>query len=171
MESFLGSIFAFGGNFAPQGTFPCDGRLLSIAQYSALFSILGTTYGGDGVQTFALPDLRGRAAAGWGDGPGLTPVQLGQAYGSENVTLLRSNLPPVVPPLYAAADASSEIAAGHLLGTADGNMYAQGSPNTTLNPNSFHSGLSGSHTPVEIQGPRLGVFFYIVAEGIYPSRG
>ncbi len=170
MESFIGSIFAFGGNFAPQGTFPCDGRLLEINEYSPLFSILGTTYGGDGVTTFALPDLRGRAATGWGDGPGLTPVELGQVYGAERVSLRPGNLPPVTPPLYAAGDANSATAANHLLGTADGGMYAHGSPNSTLSPSSFRSGLQGAGAPVGTVGPRLGVFFYIVVAGIYPNR-
>jgi microcystin-dependent protein len=171
MESFIGSIFAFGGTFAPRGTMPCDGRILPIAQYTALFSILGTTYGGDGRTTFALPDLRGRAAAGVGNGPGLNPVQLGEVYGAESVTLLPQNLPTVTPPLFAAASADTETAANNVLGTADGLMYAPGSPDTQLNAGSFQSGLVGNGTPLQTVGPRLGVYFFIVVEGIYPPRG
>lgn len=92
-EPFLGEIRAVGFNFAPRGWAQCNGQLLSIAQNSALFSLLGTTYGGDGVQTFALPDLRGRAAVGVGTGPGLSPIVQGQDGGAQQVTLTSLNLP------------------------------------------------------------------------------
>ena len=82
MEPFIGQIIMFGGNFAPRGWAYCDGTLLPISQYSALFSILGTIYGGDGRTTFALPDLRGRVAMHPGSGPGLTPRSLGEKGGS-----------------------------------------------------------------------------------------
>ena len=85
----------FGGNFAPRGWALCDGALLSISQNQALFSILGTTYGGDGRTTFQLPDLRGRVAMHAGSGPGLTPRQLGQKAGTETNTLSNANLPNI----------------------------------------------------------------------------
>lgn len=87
MEAFIGTILLFAGNFAPRGWALCHGQQLSIQQNAALFSILGTTYGGDGVRTFALPDLRGRVAVGWGGGPGLSPCELGERGGAESVTL------------------------------------------------------------------------------------
>jgi microcystin-dependent protein len=170
MESFIGSIFAFGGNFAPKGTMACDGRILQIAKYSALFSILGTTYGGDGRATFALPDLRGVAPIGWGNGPGLSPVALGQLSGTESTTLTRGNLPAVPATLSAAGDANSETASGNIFGTADGNMY-NGGPADTVMSAPVRNGLSGSSAPIGTVGPRLGVYFFIVTEGIYPSRG
>lgn len=80
MEPFIGQIILFAGNFAPKGWALCDGRLLPIATYSALFSILGATYGGDGIQTFGLPDLRGRAPIGFGQGPGLSEVEPGRHH-------------------------------------------------------------------------------------------
>lgn len=100
-EPYLGQIIMFAGNFAPNGWALCNGQLLSIAQNSALFAILGTTYGGDGVSTFALPNLQGRVPEHWGTGPGLPTVTIGESAGSNNVSILISNLPqhahPVVP--------------------------------------------------------------------------
>ena len=93
MEPFIGMIVQFGGNFAPRGWALCDGQLMSIAQNSALFSILGTTYGGDGRTTFALPDLRSRVPIHPGQGPGLSRYVLGQAGGVESVTLTVNNMP------------------------------------------------------------------------------
>lgn len=93
MEPFIGEIKIFGGNFAPRDYAFCQGQLLSIAQNTALFSLLGTTYGGNGQTTFALPDLRGRSPVGFGQGPGLHDIILGEAAGSENVTLTTAQLP------------------------------------------------------------------------------
>lgn len=93
MEPFIGQIMQFGGNFAPRGWAKCDGQLLAISQYSALFSILGTTYGGDGVTTFALPDLRSRMPMHSGHGPGLSAYKLGQKGGVEKVTLTSIDIP------------------------------------------------------------------------------
>src|SRR6187551_576055 len=93
MESFIASIILFAGNFAPRGWAFCQGQILSIAQNTALFSILGTTFGGNGQTTFALPDLRGRVPMHWGQGPGLTNRTLGEIGGTENVTLTVNNLP------------------------------------------------------------------------------
>ena len=91
-EPFIGQISIYAFNFAPRGWMPCDGRLLPIAQYTALFSLIGTTYGGDGRTTFALPDLRGRIVVGAGNGPGLTPRTIGEMSGTETNTLLISNV-------------------------------------------------------------------------------
>lgn len=93
MEAFIGQIIMFGGNFAPRGWALCDGQLLAISSNSALFSILGTTYGGDGRSTFGLPDLRGRAAIHPGNGPGLSNYRLGEKGGVENVTLTTAQIP------------------------------------------------------------------------------
>ena len=93
MDPFLGEIKMFAGNFAPRGWAFCQGQLMSIAQNNALFALLGTTYGGDGKTTFALPDLRGRGPIGFGTGPGLADVVQGEAGGVNDVTLLQSNMP------------------------------------------------------------------------------
>src|SRR5512139_500018 len=92
MEAFIGSIVLFAGNFAPRGWALCQGQILSIAQNTALFSILGTTYGGDGVSTFALPDLRGRVPMHPRQGPGLSPHDLGEQGGSDTVALSESEV-------------------------------------------------------------------------------
>src|SRR5438270_2669849 len=92
-EPFLGEIRMFGGNFAPRGWSLCNGQLLPIAQNTALFSLLGTTYGGNGQTTFALPDLRGRVPLHWGQGPGLSNYDLGEQTGTESVTLLSTQMP------------------------------------------------------------------------------
>src|ERR1700754_404975 len=94
MEGYIAEIRLFAGNFAPRNWAYCAGQIISIAQNTALFSLLGTTYGGNGQTTFALPDLRGRAAVGTGQGGGLTNRVLGEIGGSESVTLLVSNLAP-----------------------------------------------------------------------------
>jgi microcystin-dependent protein len=91
--SFLGEVKLFAGNFAPRSWMLCNGAMLSIAQNTALFSLLGTTYGGDGVTTFSLPDFRGRMPVGFGSGPGLTPRNYGDMSGVENVTLVSTNMP------------------------------------------------------------------------------
>ena len=93
-DPFIGEIKMFGGNFAPRDFAFCDGQLLPIAQNTALFSLLGTMYGGDGRTTFALPDLRSRVPIGQGQGPGLSPRSIGETVGSPSVTLLASQLPP-----------------------------------------------------------------------------
>jgi microcystin-dependent protein len=92
-EPFVGEIRMFGFGFAPQGWAPCNAQLVPISQNQALFSLLGTTYGGDGVTTFALPDLRSRVPAGQGQGPGLSPYAEGQAGGAETVTLAAAQMP------------------------------------------------------------------------------
>ena len=93
MDPFIGEIVMFGGNFAPRGWAFCDGQLLAIASNTALFSVLGTTYGGDGRTTFALPDLRGRVPIHPGHGPGLSAYALGQKGGTETVTLTQNQMP------------------------------------------------------------------------------
>src|SRR3954463_11082121 len=92
-EPFLGEICLYPYNFAPRGWALCNGQILPISQNTALFSLLGTTYGGNGVTTFALPDLRGRVPVSWGQGPGLSSYQLGEVGGSENETLLITQVP------------------------------------------------------------------------------
>jgi microcystin-dependent protein len=92
-DPFVGTIGIFGFNFAPRGWAQCNGQLLSIAQYSALFSLIGTYYGGDGRTTFALPDLRGRVPVNYGQGPGLSSYQIGQRGGAEQVSITIPNLP------------------------------------------------------------------------------
>lgn len=185
-QPYLGQIIMFAGNFAPNGWALCNGQLLSIAQNSALFSILGTTYGGDGVSTFALPNLQGRVPEHWGTGPGLPTVVIGEAAGSNNVSILVSNLPQhshsVAPPCsnaagtsttpvnsYPAVDAvTATFTPPSTHGTITVNTFAPTS-NQTMAP--FVSGSVGNNIPINIQQPYLAVTFIIALQGIFPSRG
>lgn len=136
MDLYIGFIWLFGGNFAPRGNFLCNGQLLSINQNSAFFSILGTTYGGDGVQTFALPNLQGRTAIGSGNGPGLTPKVLGQVSGTEAVTLTNSNLPiHNHPATLSGATSTPQAAAVAGDATSPENNYLALSPKIGSGPN------------------------------------
>ena len=174
-EPFIGQIMMFAGNFAPRDWAFCDGQLLSIAQNTALFSILGTTYGGNGQTTFALPDLRGRVPIQQGQGPGLSPYILGQASGVENVTLLISNIPAHTHSLGASSgqgDSPSPEGAVPAV-TVDPNSqqplnsYAS-TPNTSMAATSV--GLAGGSQPHTNIQPYLSINFIIALEGIFPSR-
>ena len=174
-EPYIGQIIMFAGDFAPKGWQFCQGQLLSIAQNSALFSILGTTYGGDGRTTFALPDLRGRVPIQPGQGPGLSAYGLGQAAGQENVTLLIPNIPAHNHTLTAhngqGDSASPEGALPAMVvdpNTQQALTAFSTTPNTTMASASVSlAGGSQPHTNVQ---PYLCINFIIAIEGIYPSR-
>lgn len=108
-ESYVGTICTVAFDFCPADTLPADGRVLAISQNQVLYSLLGTRFGGDGRTNFALPDLRGRAAVGAGQGPGLTAVQLGQAYGRESVPVTTANLPPAIPANFTNVKAAGTV--------------------------------------------------------------
>lgn len=171
-EPFIGQIIQAGFNFAPRGYAACDGQLLSIAQNTALFSLLGTQFGGDGRVTFGLPDLRGRVAIHQGQGPGLSNHVIGEASGQEAVTLISSEMPQHNHPV-AASNASGA------LGTPNGNFLAASSSNqtatyrptsdgSTLNPQSI--GLSGGNQPHNNMQPYLTFYFCIALQGVFPPR-
>jgi microcystin-dependent protein len=164
----------FAGNFAPRGWAFCAGQLLSISTNTALFSILGTTFGGNGVQTFALPDLRGRAPVGTGQGPGLSNIDLGEVAGAENVNLSASNMPAHNHLINCDNTGNSSTAPSGLIpGLADDRttsltIYSSNPPNATMNP--LTVGIAGSGLPFNIRDPFLGINFIIALEGIFPSR-
>jgi len=167
MDPILGQIIIFAGNFAPRGWAFCNGQLLSISQNSALFSLLGTTYGGDGQTTFALPDLRGRVLMHPGTGPGLSPRSLGEVGGVENTTLIVNNLPSHNHSLLASTSPASESSAsGNVL--SETQVYAGG--NATVGLGSTSVGLVGESQPVPNLQPYLCINAIIATEGIYPSR-
>ena len=179
MEQFLGQIIMVGFNFAPRGWAFCDGRLLSIAQNTALFSLLGTAYGGDGQTTFALPDLRGRCAVGIGQGPGLSQRAQGEMSGTENVTLIQTQMPAHTHNLMAStADGTTNVPTEAVIAAnkvpidrsnvVDGNAFVQSSPNTVMNPQSI--GAAGGNQPHNNMQPYLAMNYVIALEGIYPSR-
>jgi microcystin-dependent protein len=169
-DPFIGEIRMFGFGFAPQGWAPCNGQLLPIAQNAALFSLLGTTYGGDGQTTFALPDLRSRVPAGQGQGPGLSAYGQGQAGGAETVTLTAAQMPGHTHPVTASTSpADSGQPAGRTLARAAGHTYtARSGTSTAMNPAMLgHAGGSQPHGNLQ---PYLAVNFCITTEGIFPPR-
>lgn len=168
MEPLLGTIILFGGNFEPRGWAFCNGQSLEIAQYSALFSLLGTTYGGDGITSFRLPDLRGRVPVHAGSATGLSPRSPGEAFGSETVTLAAGQVPPHSHDLVVAnVPSTSDRAQGDML--ARSQIYSDTSgPALTLNPLSI--ALTGGGQPHDNMQPSLCVNYIIALEGIYPSR-
>ncbi|MDX1908217.1 MAG: tail fiber protein [Bacteroidia bacterium] len=183
MDGYISEVRMFGGNFAPLNWAFCSGQLLPISEYDALFAIIGTTYGGDGQTTFALPDLRGKDAVGAGAGPGLSNIALGQQVGSNSMSLITANLP----------------AHTH---TATYQLWASNQPATTTNPdNAVHAleggpnsydvnnisnvvsmradslqiagnvtGITGAGQPLDLGQPSLGLNFIICLNGIFPSQ-
>lgn len=195
MDDFLAIIKLFAGNFAIRGWAFCQGQIMAISSNTALFSLLGTTYGGNGQTTFALPDLRGRAPIGTGQGPGLQNYILGQVGGSENITLTINNMPAhthtvntsaltVTPPASTAAGTSNTpgpslvpaalptIGGGPSAVTVKG--YASQDNTTSLAPAPVTGNItvnpSGGSQPFDIRTPYLAINYIIALEGIYPSR-
>lgn len=171
-EPLLGAIFLFAGNFAPRGFALCQGQLLSIAQNTALFSILGTTYGGDGRVTFALPDLRGRAPIGAGQGPGLPAYTLGEATGSPTTTITISEMPAHNHLVSASQNADATNPQGAYPGNDSRgtpvNIYNTTTDGTMMNPMTVS--VSGGSQPLSILNPILAINYIIAMEGIFPSR-
>lgn len=169
VEPFVGEIALFAGNFAPRGWAFCDGQLLPIAQNQALFSILGTTYGGDGRTTFALPDLRGRVPVHLGTGPGLSTYDLGQNGGTETVTLTVSNLPshnhsiPANGKAPTTVDPNDAVMA-KLAKVAP--IYAKDGGSIAMKP----TGNTGGNQPLDIRQPYLTINYIIALQGIFPPR-
>lgn len=172
MDPFIGEIKMFAGDFAPTGYALCNGQLMSIAQNSALFALLGTTYGGNGQTTFALPDLRGRVPINPGSGPGLSPYQLGQSGGTENVTLQVAQIPmhnhPFAPPSNSSSQATTNPdPTGSFPGNSGANNYA-GSSDGSMGPGT--TGVQGGNQQHPNIQPYVCVNFIIALQGIFPSR-
>ena len=165
-EQMLGEVRIFAGNFAPRGWAFCEGQLLAISSNSALFSILGTTYGGDGRTTFALPDLRGRAPIGVGNGPGLSDIRMGQRGGSETSYITRLNMPAMAVSgdlegyQYPGGDWEPQAGANSVLLIGD-------SPNTRQK---VEMRVNGGNQSVNNRDPYLGVHYIIATQGYFPSR-
>jgi microcystin-dependent protein len=186
---FLGMIILVPYNFAPRGWAFCDGSLFSISQNTALFSLLGTTYGGNGVTTFALPDLRGRVPNGQGQGPGLSPYNIGQVGGVENVTLIVNQMPIhthaiTLGSLAAAARAkgapgNSQTPVGNVPAIEAAGVtatYSNQAPDSSMAPGTIAisgaptAAAAGGGQPVGILQPYLTMSYCIALEGIFPSR-
>ncbi len=180
MEGTIGEIRMFAGTFSPRTWAFCNNQLISIAQNTALFSILGTTYGGNGQTTFALPDFRGRVAVGTGTGPGLPNVTLGEMAGSPSVTLTTNNMPAHNHPLTGTVNMQINNDTAGLTDDANGRRFgAFGSVFTSANADLVNMaadvstlavGVSGGSQPVSILPPYLGMNYIICMFGIFPSR-
>jgi microcystin-dependent protein len=169
MDVFLGMIAPFGFNFAPRGWMFCNGQILLIAQNTALFSLLGTQYGGNGQTTFALPDLRGRMPISQFQGNGLTNRTIGEVGGVETVTLLTSNMPPHTHSMNAASAAPTATSpAGNMLTQMTSRTYVAGPTTVTMSPQTIS--ITGQGFPFGIMPPYLVVNWCIAVNGIFPSR-
>jgi len=188
MDAFLATILLWAANFNPRGWAFCNGQLLQISQNTALFSLLGTTFGGDGRVTFGLPDFRGRVPVGAGQGPGLGDYLLGQVGGTENVIMTLAQMPlhghavsVTINASNAQATDSIPTASIHTLAApydaANFNPvagYNNQTPNTALNIGASPNGTTtnvGGNQPMSIMQPYLGINYIIALEGIFPSRG
>jgi microcystin-dependent protein len=175
---YLGEIRMFAGNFAPQGWAFCDGQLLSVAQNQALFSLLGTTYGGDGRQSFGLPDLRGRLPLHPGQGPGLSDYRLGQRGGAESVALSDAEMPAHSHTAQVQVHVSSQPgqvadpSGAFLADSGTTNTYATSSDSATLNQGAVQvtNSNAGSGQPHTNMQPYACVNFIIALVGEYPQR-
>jgi microcystin-dependent protein len=172
---YIGQIFMYGYDWAPKNYALCANAQLSIAQNTALFSILGTTYGGNGVSTFALPDLRGRTYVGWGQGPGLSDYVLGELTGTQAVTLLQSNLPQhnhlmnVNNAAATVADPTSAVLSqGPVVSAATVATFSTSGPNAVMNAGAIAT--AGGNQPVSVLQPYLAINFSICLYGLFPTR-
>ncbi len=172
MTPFIGQIIAFGGNFAPRGWAKCEGQLLAISQNTALFSILGTTYGGDGRTTFGLPDLRGRSMVGPGTGPGLSNVQLGQRGGTQTTTLNATNIPPLpVSIRLGGAVGNQSIGTNRYLAfNALGETIFTDTAPSDASLNAETTSTGGSSRSFSNLSPFMSVTMIIALQGVFPSR-
>jgi microcystin-dependent protein len=168
-QPFVGEIRNFGFTFAPSGWAFCNGQLMAISQNTALFSLLGTFYGGDGITTFGLPDLRGRVAIHMGQGAGLSPYDIGQSAGNENRTLSSGQLPTHGHPATASdAGATGTRPGGSVLGRVQTAIYAPAPDGTLMNAGM--AGTAGGSQPFSILEPYLSTNFCIALFGIFPAR-
>lgn len=181
MEVFLGSIVAFGFNFPPYGWASCSGQTLSIAENTALYSLMGTTYGGNGQTTFGVPNLQGRAPIGQGNFMG-TIYTMGETAGNDEITLTIGNMPAhnhlgqsqVAIPAN-TADGNSTNPEGNILAASGSvhNMYSTGASDAAManiTTSTVTVGITGSNQPFDITDPYLAINYSIALEGIFPSR-
>jgi microcystin-dependent protein len=172
-DPFVAEIRIFPFNFAPKGWAWCDGQLMPLSQNTALFSLLGTTYGGNGKSNFALPDLQGRAPMHPGQGPGLSLHDLGETGGSETVTLLESEIPSHPHTARAVGadpgDLQAPAPARALARSANGFAYVSGPANATMAPESLAP--AGGDQPHNNMQPYLTFYFNIALQGVFPPRG
>jgi microcystin-dependent protein len=181
MDEYIGIIKLFAGNFAPLNWQFCWGQTLSIASNTALFSIIGTYYGGNGTTTFQLPDLRGRVPVGVGAGLGLSPIVIGQVGGVENITLTAQNLPQhnhavtgnVQLQVSRDSGNSATPAGSFLAGSSPNNIYNTAGAAGYLNgvTQNLNTAMTGQNLPFPSRNPYLGLNYIICIYGLFPPRG
>jgi len=175
-QPYIGQIFMYAYDWAPKNYALCAAQLLAINQNQALFSILGTTYGGNGVQTFGLPDLRGRTYLSWGQGPGLNNYVLGELTGNQSVTLLQSNLAQHNHLFNVNNGAATSgvpgsgvvLSQGPVVNNSTVPLYSTSSPTAQMNPTELAN--AGSSQPLSILQPYLCLNFSVCLYGLFPSR-
>ena len=170
-EPFIGQMMATGANFCPRGWAQADGQILSIAQNTALFSLLGTTYGGNGQTTFALPDLRGRSAIHQGTGPGLSNYVEGEVGGRESFTMTIDQMPAHTHGVQATNQTADKGGPdGRYLagGVGDDDTYHDGPPNRVMAADM--NLITGGNQPVSYRGPYLTLMWCIALQGVFPPR-
>jgi microcystin-dependent protein len=170
-QPFIGEIRMFGGTFAPAGWAMCQGQLMAIAENDALFTLLGTTYGGDGQETFGIPDLQGRAPMHAGQGPGITQnYQLGERAGVESVTLTTQQIPIHTHPMLASGDTADQITGnnGVLAAPVALSTYFASSPDSSLDANTVQP--AGGSQPHDNMQPFLVLTFIISLFGVFPTQ-
>ena len=175
MTPFIAQIQPVGFNFAPRGWALCDHQLLSISAYSAVFSLVGTTFGGDGRTTFGVPGLRGRSPVHVGNGAGLSSINWGQVGGNENTTLTTANLPSHnhTGDLHGfrGTGTSNNPSGNALSGPDDGSkIYQPETPNKTMVSGSVTTNNTGSSTQFSNRPPYLGIYYCFALTGVFPSR-
>lgn len=173
-DQFVAEIRIFSGNFAPLGWALCNGQLLPISQNTALFSLLGTTYGGDGKSTFALPNLQGSAPMHPGQGPGLSLRDLGEIGGEQNVTLLQTEMPVHTHGVQGATGSNQTSPGGNAWASGQklggGNIYAPSNPQSNVQMSPLALSIAGGDLPHNNMPPYLGLTFIIALQGIFPPR-
>jgi len=170
---FLAEIRIFTGNFAPKGWALCDGQLMPISQNTALFSLLGTTYGGDGKSNFALPNLQGCAPMQAGQGPGLSLRDLGETGGEQAVTLLQTEMAAHNHGVQAASSGGLPSAGGNAWasgGKGRPATYAPSNPPSNVQMNPFGTSITGGNLPHNNMPPFLGLTFILALQGVFPAR-
>jgi len=189
-DGYLATMNVFAGNFAIRGCALAQGQILSISQNTALFSLMGTTYGGDGRTSFGLPDTRGRSVIGAGTGPGLSTISLGQKGGAENKVLSTNNLPAHNHAASTTVNASATARANSAEGGTDSpngnswavldreNLYSSAAPDVSMHAGSISISASavtttsntGNGTSFSIRDPYIGMNWMIQTQGVFPSR-
>ncbi len=169
-EKYLGEVILAGFNFCPRYTSPADGQLLAISQNTALFSLYGTMYGGDGRTTFALPDLRGRSPVHQGTGPGMTTRQIGSRYGAESQTLTTNELPSHAHQMYGNKHSVTTAVDAAAAGVTEVLTDGAGGGETTARTYVGDTETSGGGDQFSTLDPSLTMNYCVVTQGIYPSR-